>query len=74
MIAAADKSGTILSFKYSGIIDITPGVGAVLSGDPSAKTTPFGNACEFSAPNYPYYLQTIDCTHLTFYLSRHMNR
>ncbi|KAK0104521.1 hypothetical protein ONS95_004810 [Cadophora gregata] len=39
-----DKSGAFISYKYSGIINVTPGVGAVLTGDASAKTTPFGDA------------------------------
>lgn len=41
-----DKSGAIIAFKYSGIINVTPGVAAVLGGDAAAKTTPFGDACE----------------------------
>ncbi|KAG4442753.1 hypothetical protein IFR05_001770 [Cadophora sp. M221] len=39
-----DKSGAIIAFKYSGIINVTPGVAAVLGGDAAATTTPFGDA------------------------------
>lgn len=45
-----DKSGAMISYKYSGIINVTPGVGAVLSGHPEAKTTEFGDACEWLLP------------------------
>merc|ERR1711977_336872 len=38
-----DKSDAIFSYKYSGIVNVTPGVGAVLTGHASAKTTPFGD-------------------------------
>ena len=38
-----DKSGAIISYKYSGIITLTPEIGAVLGGTPDAKTTDFGN-------------------------------
>jgi len=39
-----DESGAIISFKYSGVINVTPGVAAVLGGSPDAKTTDFGDA------------------------------
>ncbi|KAH7330296.1 hypothetical protein BKA65DRAFT_554284 [Rhexocercosporidium sp. MPI-PUGE-AT-0058] len=39
-----DKSGAIIAFKYSGIVNVTSGIAAVLDGDTNAKTTPFGNA------------------------------
>lgn len=42
-----DKSGAIISFKYSGIINVTTGVAAVLGGSKDAKTTEFGDACKF---------------------------
>ncbi|KAG9235657.1 hypothetical protein BJ875DRAFT_440168 [Amylocarpus encephaloides] len=38
-----DKSGAIISYKYSGIITLSPEIGAVLGGSPDAKTTDFGN-------------------------------
>jgi hypothetical protein len=38
-----DKTGALISFKYSGIIGMTPEVGAVLGGAPEAKSTHFGN-------------------------------
>lgn len=40
-----DKSGAVISYRYTGTIKVTPEIGSVLSGDPSAKTTTFGNAC-----------------------------
>jgi len=45
-----DKSGAIISYKYSGIIELTPGSAAVLTGNKDAKTTDFGDArkCFFS--------------------------
>lgn len=43
-----DKSGAIIGFKYSGILNVTEGVAAVLGGSEDAKTTQFGDACELS--------------------------
>ncbi|PBP22097.1 hypothetical protein BUE80_DR007090 [Diplocarpon rosae] len=42
-----DQSGAFISYKYSGIVKVTPEIGAVLAGDPSAKTTSFGDVCEY---------------------------
>jgi len=39
-----DKSGAVISYRYSGVIALTPGSGLVLSGSPDAKTTEFGDA------------------------------
>jgi len=39
-----DKSGAIISYKYSGIIRLNPKIIAVLSGHKDAKTTEFGDA------------------------------
>jgi len=39
-----DKSGAIISYRYSGVIEVTPGVAAVLGGQEGAKTTEFGDA------------------------------
>lgn len=41
-----DKSGAVFRYKYSGIVHVTPEIGAVLTGDASAKTTPFGDCRE----------------------------
>lgn len=41
-----DESDAVISYKYSGIINLTPGVIAVLSKSEDAKTTAFGDACE----------------------------
>ncbi|TVY51022.1 hypothetical protein LCER1_G005693 [Lachnellula cervina] len=38
-----DKSGAVISYKYSGIITVTPAIGAVLAGAADAKSTDFGN-------------------------------
>lgn len=38
-----DKSGGYIGYKYSGIITLTPEIGAVLTDKPEAKTTDFGN-------------------------------
>ncbi|CAG8982758.1 hypothetical protein HYALB_00001039 [Hymenoscyphus albidus] len=40
---AKDKSGAMISYKYTGIVTITPEIGAVLTGSPDAKTTSFGS-------------------------------
>jgi len=39
-----NKDGSLLSLYYTGVIEVTPAIGAVLSGSPDAKTTPFGDA------------------------------
>lgn len=36
-----------MAFHYQGVINVTEGVAAVLGGKSDAKTTPFGDACEF---------------------------
>jgi hypothetical protein len=41
-----DQSGAVISFKYSGILNLTSGVVAVFEGNPDAVTTNFGDACE----------------------------
>jgi hypothetical protein len=43
-----DKSGALIKFTYSGIIDLTPATAAVLLGSPDAKTTEFGDAGELN--------------------------
>jgi hypothetical protein len=40
-----DRNHQLIYLKYYGIIDITPGLGAILSGRLDAKSTDFGNAC-----------------------------
>lgn len=37
----------MIYLNYTGIVDITPELGAILGGSPDAKTTPFGNSCKF---------------------------
>jgi hypothetical protein len=41
-----DKSGAVINYKYTGILNVTPEVGAILSGSTDAKTTEFGDACK----------------------------
>ena len=43
-----DKSGAVISYKYSGIITLTPAIAAVLGGAADAKTTDFGNVGELT--------------------------
>lgn len=38
----------MIYLNYTGILDATPELGAILGGSPDAKTTPYGNSCEFS--------------------------
>ena len=39
-----DKSGSMIYLTYTGVVDITPELGAILSASPEAKTTDFGNS------------------------------
>ena len=48
-----DKSGALIKFTYSGIIDLTPPTAAVLMGSPEAKTTDFGDAGELRFEFWP---------------------
>ena len=41
-----DKSGALFYIHYTGIIAITPELGAVFSASPDAKSTEFGDACK----------------------------
>jgi hypothetical protein len=41
-----DRTGALLTYKYSGVVTVTPGVAAVFAGTEDAKTTEFGDACE----------------------------
>ena len=35
---------------YKGIVALTDGVKAILTGDPNAGTTPYGDSCELKSP------------------------
>jgi len=35
----------MIYINYTGVVDITPELGAILGGSPDAKTTDFGNSC-----------------------------
>ena len=41
------ESGAMVYLNYSGVVDITPEVGAILQGHQDAKSTDFGNSCEW---------------------------
>ena len=40
-----NRKTQLIYLKYNGVIDITPDLGAILSGRPDAKSTDFGDAC-----------------------------
>ena len=40
-----DKSGAMIHLNYTGVIAITPELGAILTGKEDAKSTEFGDAC-----------------------------
>jgi hypothetical protein len=42
-----DKSGAMIKFDYSGIVEVTPPTRAALMGAEGAKTTDFGDASEY---------------------------
>ncbi|KAL2042816.1 hypothetical protein N7G274_004576 [Stereocaulon virgatum] len=37
-------TGSLVYLNYTGVVDITPELGAILGGSPDAKTTDFGNS------------------------------
>ncbi|KAI9871043.1 MAG: hypothetical protein M1830_003504, partial [Pleopsidium flavum] len=39
-----NKDGAMIYINYTGVVDITPELGAILGGSPDAKTTDFGNS------------------------------
>ena len=40
------ESGAMVYLNYSGVVDITPELGAILQGQEDAKSTDFGGSCE----------------------------
>ena len=40
-----DKSGGLIYVNYTGVVGITPALGAILSGQQDAKSTEFGDSC-----------------------------
>ena len=41
-----DKStGASIYFNYTGVVNVTPELGAILHGKPDAKSTEFGDSC-----------------------------
>ena len=42
-----DKSDALVYLNYTGIVDITEGVAKILGGATDAKTTDFGDSCEW---------------------------
>jgi hypothetical protein len=41
-----DKSGALIKYSYTGVINMSAGSGAALSGHKDAKTTAFGDVCK----------------------------
>lgn len=39
---------------YTGVVEITPELGAILSGSENAKSTGFGDSCKFAAHHDPF--------------------
>lgn len=44
------ETGGTVYLNYLGVVNITPELGAILGGQPDAKTTEFGDSCKFSRP------------------------
>jgi len=42
-----DKSGAAVYLHYTGVVNITPALGAILGGSPEAKSTEFGDSCRW---------------------------
>ena len=40
-----DKGGSSVYINYTGVVNITPALGLILSGNPDAKSTDFGDSC-----------------------------
>ena len=65
-----DKSGGLVYISYSGVVDMTPELGLVLSKSPDAKTTEFGGSCKclLSSPpkmsNPPSFVPLVLCLFL----------
>ena len=41
-------SGGFAYVNYQGVVDLTPELGAILGGEPGAKSTEFGGSCKYS--------------------------
>ena len=54
--ACRDKNGGVVYLNYTGIVDITPELAAILGKKPDAKTTEFGNSCKFSSVGHSVLL------------------
>ena len=39
------SSGATVYLNYTGVVNITPALGAILSGNPDAKSTEYGDSC-----------------------------
>ena len=44
------KTEALVYLSYTGVVDMTPELGAILGGSPEAKTTDFGGSCKSTAP------------------------
>ena len=45
-LSGRDKGGAMVYLNYTGVVDITPQLGAILGGSPDAKSTDFGESCK----------------------------
>lgn len=49
--AGRDKTtGALVYINYQGVVNITPELGAILGGNPDAKSTEFGDSCKVVLP------------------------
>ena len=49
-----DKSlSSLIYINYTGVVNMTPELGMILSGHPEAKTTDFGDSCTCSTKSKP---------------------
>ncbi len=37
----------LIHIHYTGVVEITPGLSAILGGSPASKTTEYGHSCTF---------------------------
>lgn len=60
-----DKSGAMIHMSYTGVITMTPELGAILTGKEDAKSTEFGDSCMlFSSLHVPStYTEVLMCSH-----------
>ena len=64
-----DKSGGLVYLSYSGVVDMTPELKLVWSGNPDAKTTEFGNSCKCLLSPPPMFFGFLSFASTVFCLS-----